>query len=108
RAAVACLGLDGWLEGLPDGLDTSLSGGTALSAGERQLVGLIRVALVDVAVLVLDEATSDLDPTIAGLVEAAVRRLAGERSVVVIAHRPGTLETADVVYRMKDGVLERV
>lgn len=107
REAVGRLGLTSWLEGLSDGLETSLAGATMLSAGERQLVGLIRVALVDAAVLVLDEATSDLDPAIAALVEAAVDRLAGERSVVVIAHRPGTLDGADVVYRMRDGALEK-
>lgn len=87
RAADA-LDLGPWLARLPDGLATSTS---TLSAGERQLVGLLRVALLDSAVLVLDEVTSDVDPGTAHLVEAAVDRLAAGRAVVVVAHRADTV-----------------
>jgi ABC-type multidrug transport system fused ATPase/permease subunit len=105
HAAAARLRLDGWLDSLPDGLDTRLGGGSPLSAGERQLVGLVRVALLDSPVLVLDEATSDLDPRIAELVEGALDGLAGDRSVLVVAHRPESLAGADAVYRLSGGRL---
>lgn len=94
-AAARRLGLGGWLESLADGLDTVADG--ELSAGERQLVGLLRVGLSEAAVLVLDEATSDLDPGSAGLVERAVDRLAAGRAVVVVAHRPETIAAFDRV-----------
>jgi ATP-binding cassette subfamily B protein len=83
---------------LPDGLDTEVrERGSRLSAGEKQLVSLARAALADPAVLVLDEATSSLDPGTEALVEAAVDRLLEGRTVVVIAHRLSTSERADVV-----------
>ena len=83
---------------LPDGLDTEVrERGSRLSAGEKQLVSLARAALADPAVLVLDEATSSLDPGTEALVEAAVERLMEGRTVVVIAHRLSTAERADRV-----------
>jgi ATP-binding cassette, subfamily B, bacterial len=88
---------------LPDGLDTEVrERGSRLSAGEKQLVSLARAALADPAVLVLDEATSSLDPGTEVLVESAVDRLLEGRTVVVIAHRLSTSERADVV-----GVVDR-
>ena len=83
---------------LPDGLDTEVrERGCRLSAGEKQLVSLARAALADPAVLVLDEATSSLDPGTEALVEGAVDRLMEGRTVVVIAHRLSTAERADRV-----------
>jgi ATP-binding cassette subfamily B protein len=83
---------------LPEGLDTEVrERGSRLSAGEKQLVSLARAALADPAVLVLDEATSSLDPGTEALVESAVDRLLEGRTVVVIAHRLSTSERADVV-----------
>jgi ATP-binding cassette subfamily B protein len=83
---------------LPEGLDTEVrERGSRLSAGEKQLVSLARAALADPAVLVLDEATSSLDPGTEALVEAAVDRLMVGRTVVVIAHRLSTAERADLV-----------
>jgi ATP-binding cassette, subfamily B, bacterial len=80
------------------GLDTEVrERGSRLSAGEKQLVSLARAALADPAVLVLDEATSSLDPGTEALVEAAVDRLLVGRTVVVIAHRLSTSERADMV-----------
>ena len=82
--------------GLPDGLDTEVrERGSRLSAGEKQLVSLARAALADPAVLVLDEATSSLDPGTELLVERALERLMEGRTVVVIAHRLSTAERAD-------------
>jgi len=83
---------------LPDGLDTEVhERGSRLSAGEKQLVSLARAALVDPAVLVLDEATSSLDPGTELLVEDAMGRLMEGRTVIVIAHRLSTAERADRV-----------
>ena len=81
---------------LPDGLDTEVrERGSRLSAGEKQLVSLARAALADPSVLVLDEATSSLDPGTELLVEDALERLMEGRTVVVIAHRLSTAERAD-------------
>ncbi len=94
-AVATQLGLDRWLAGLDAGLDALAD--SELSAGERQLVGLLRVGLSEAVVLVLDEATSDLDPVTAGLVERALDRLAADRAVVVVAHRPETIASFDRV-----------
>jgi len=91
---------------LPEGLDTPVRDrGARLSAGERQLVSLARAALVDPAVLVLDEATSSLDPGTEQAVEAALTHLMEGRTVVVIAHRLSTSERADRVGVVADGML---
>jgi ATP-binding cassette subfamily B protein len=91
---------------LPEGLDTEVrERGSRLSAGEKQLVSLARAALADPAVLVLDEATSSLDPGTEALVEAAVDRLLEGRTVVVIAHRLSTSERADMVGVVDGGEL---
>jgi ATP-binding cassette subfamily B protein len=83
---------------LPEGLDTEVrERGSRLSAGEKQLVSMARTALADPAVLVLDEATSSLDPGTEALVEQAVNHLMGGRTVVAIAHRLSTAERADLV-----------
>ena len=80
----------------PEGLDTEVrERGSRLSAGERQLVSLARAALVDPAVLVLDVATSNLDPGTEAVVERALERLMGERTVIVVAHRLSTVRRAD-------------
>jgi len=91
---------------LPDGLGTEVrERGSRLSAGEKQLVSLARAALVDPALLVLDEATSSLDPGTELLVESAMDRLMEGRTVVVIAHRLSTAERADRVGVVADGRL---
>ena len=89
--------LDRFLE-LPEGLDTEVrERGSRLSAGERQLVSLARAALVDPAVLVLDEATSNLDPGTEQAVEAALEVLMRGRTVIVVAHRLTTVQRADAI-----------
>ncbi|MFF0816037.1 ABC transporter ATP-binding protein [Rhodococcus sp. NPDC003318] len=100
------LGLRGWVDGLPDGLDTLAgSRGEALSAGERQLVALARTALVDPDLLVLDEATSGVDPATDVRVQQALTRLTKGRTTVTIAHRMITAETADTVVLFHEGRL---
>jgi ATP-binding cassette, subfamily B, bacterial len=89
---------------LPDGLQTDVqTRGLRLSAGERQLVGIARVALADPAVIVLDEATSSLDPATEAAVERALAAVAAGRTVVTIAHRLSTAERADRVVVMEHG-----
>lgn len=106
RRALTSLGLLERFEALPDGLATEVQErGSRLSAGERQLVSLARAALADPAVLVLDEATSSLDPGTEVLVERALERLVAGRSVIVIAHRLSTAERADRVGVVADGGL---
>jgi ATP-binding cassette subfamily B protein len=91
---------------LAEGFDTEVrERGSRLSAGEKQLVSLARAALADPAVLVLDEATSSLDPGTEALVEGAVDRLLEGRTVVVIAHRLSTAERADIVGVVDGGEL---
>ncbi|WP_232665732.1 ABC transporter ATP-binding protein [Pseudonocardia sp. TRM90224] len=104
EAAVDALGVRDWVDGLPDGLDTVVgSGGRRLSAGEQQLIGLVRAALTDPAVLILDEATSDIDPTLARQLEAAVEGLRADRTLVVVAHRESTIERLPRVVRLVEG-----
>ena len=105
--ALRAVGAHDRFAALPDGLDTEVrERGSRLSAGEKQLVSLARAALADPAVLVLDEATSSLDPGTEALVEAAVDRLMEGRTVVVIAHRLSTAERADLVGRHRGELVE--
>jgi ABC-type multidrug transport system fused ATPase/permease subunit len=98
------LGLGRWVDGLPDGLDTVL-GATArgLSAGEAQLVALARVFLKDPGLVVLDEASSRLDPHTEQLLEQAITKLLEGRTGIVIAHRLATVERADIVLILDRG-----
>ena len=96
--ALAVVGADERFGLLPEGFATEVrERGSRLSAGERQLVSLARAALADPAVLVLDEATSSLDPGTEAMVERAMDRLMAGRTVIVIAHRLSTAERADRV-----------
>jgi ATP-binding cassette subfamily B protein len=105
-AAVEALGLTPFFEALPKGLETEVrERGSRLSAGERQLVSLVRAALADPAVLVLDEATSNLDPGTEQAVEQAMERLMEHRTVVVVAHRLSTAARADRIAVVDDGLL---
>ncbi len=106
EAALAAVGALDRFAALPGGLDTEVhERGSRLSAGEKQLVSLARAALVDPAVLVLDEATSNLDPGTELVVEEAMARLMEGRTVVVIAHRLSTAARADRVGVVEGGRL---
>ena len=95
-AALQAIGVLERFEEFTDGLETEVrERGSRLSAGERQLVSLARAALVDPAVLVLDEATSNLDPGTEAVVEKALERLMEGRTVIVVAHRLSTVRRAD-------------
>ena len=96
--SAAELGLADWLDGLPRGLDTRVGQrGESLSAGERQLVALLRAHLADPDLLVLDEATSAVDPNLEMRIGRALERLMSGRTSVTIAHRLSTAENADEV-----------
>jgi ATP-binding cassette subfamily B protein len=104
RAAADTIGLGDWLAGLPDGVDTRVGQrGESLSAGERQLVALLRAQLADPDLLVLDEATSAVDPELETRIGRALERLMSGRTSVTIAHRLSTAEAADVVVVVDKG-----
>ena len=106
RRAMDTIGVLDHFESLPEGLDTEVrERGSRLSAGERQLVSLARAALANPAVLVLDEATSNLDPGTEAEVERAVTVLMEGRTVIVIAHRLSTAARADRVAVIDEGGL---
>ena len=107
--ALAALGLLERFAAFPEGLDTEVrERGSRLSAGERQLVSLARAALADPEILVLDEATSNLDPGTEHQVEQALERLTDHRTVFVVAHRLSTAARADRVAVVADGGLVEV
>jgi ATP-binding cassette subfamily B protein len=108
-AALQAIGIHDRFARLPEGLATEVQErGSRLSAGEKQLVSLARAALADPAVLVLDEATSSLDPGTEVVVEHAVNRLMEGRTVIVIAHRLSTAERADLVGVVAEGRLQEL
>ncbi len=102
------LELSEWFHSLPAGLDTRLeTGGRSLSAGEAQLLALARVFLRDPGLVILDEASSRLDPATEQRIERAIDRLLRGRSALIIAHRLGTVQRADSIMILEDGrVLE--
>lgn len=106
RAALDAIGALDRFEQFEEGIHTEVrERGSRLSAGERQLVSLARAALVDPAVLVLDEATSNLDPGTEVIVEHALESLMGSRTTIVVAHRLSTIRRADRIAVIDAGKL---
>jgi len=98
------LGLGAWLASLPEGLNTSLaSGGGSLSAGEAQLLAFARVFLTDPGLVILDEASSRLDPLTEHRIEAAITKLLREKTCIIIAHRLATVQRADRILILENG-----
>jgi ATP-binding cassette subfamily B protein len=98
REVLEQLGLQAWLRRLPQGLDSRLApDGAGMSAGEAQLLAFARVFLRDPGLIILDEASSRLDPATERLIEAAISRLLEGRTGIVIAHRLATIERVDQV-----------
>ena len=104
RAAVEELGLADWVDELPAGMDSPVGQrGEQLSAGERQLVALVRARLAGGDLLLLDEATSAVDPATEVRIAHALTNLTGGRTTVTIAHRLSTAEAADLVVVLDAG-----
>ncbi|WP_407699704.1 ABC transporter ATP-binding protein [Streptomyces justiciae] len=105
-SALAAVGADGWVQELPDGLDTALGdGGHRTDGSQAQQLALARVVLADPHTLILDEATALLDPTTARHTERALAAVLQGRTVIAIAHRLHTAHDADRVAVMEDGLL---
>ncbi|KUN41969.1 multidrug ABC transporter ATP-binding protein [Streptomyces longwoodensis] len=103
-AALGAVDADGWARALDDGLDTEVgSGGAALTPAQAQQIALARLVLADPHTLVLDEATSLLDPRAARHLERSLSRVLDGRTVVAIAHRLHTAHDADVIAVVEDG-----
>ena len=98
------LGLADWVYSLPDGLDTQLeSGSGGLSAGEAQLLAFTRIFLKNPGLVILDEASSRLDPATEQLIERAVDKLLADRTGLIIAHRLATVTRADDILILEGG-----
>lgn len=98
------LGLDEWLAELPNGLDTMLeAGGGGLSAGQAQLLALTRIFLVNPGLIILDEASSRLDPATEQLLERAIDKLLRNRTAIIIAHRLTTIMRANKILVLEQG-----
>jgi ATP-binding cassette, subfamily C, bacterial CydD len=109
--AARLAGADEFIRALPNGYDTPVGDGLrSLSPGERRRIGLARAFVRDAPLVILDEPTADLDPASVAVVAGAVRRLRAGRTMLVIAHRPELVRSADRVVRLIDGAaaLEQV
>ena len=104
EAAARAVGADQVIAGLPDGYDTQVGErGALLAAGERQLVAFARAWIADPALLILDEATSNLDAASESRITDALQRLRSGRTTIIIAHRLSTIAQADQVAVVEDG-----
>jgi ATP-binding cassette, subfamily B, multidrug efflux pump len=109
EAAARAVSAHHFITALPHGYDTQLgTGGGTLSGGQRQLVSFARAVLADPRILILDEATSNIDTRTEALIQTALRTLLRGRTSVVIAHRLSTIRNADVILVVESGrVVER-
>ena len=105
--AAATVGADGFIRALPQGFDTVLAErGRNLSQGQRQLLAFARVLATDPEILVLDEATASIDSETEAEIQAALKRLRADRTMVIIAHRLATIVDADQVLVLVNGTQE--
>jgi len=104
KAAARAARIDGYIEALPDGYDTVLSDdGVNISKGQRQLITIARAMLSDTSMLILDEATSNVDSRTEIKIQEAMNRLMEGRTCFVIAHRLSTIQNADLILVLRDG-----
>jgi ATP-binding cassette subfamily B protein len=107
RAAASAVGADQFIESLPAGYDTQVGErGIQLSAGQRQLVAFARALITDPRILVLDEATSNVDVHTEGRIEDGLRNLLTGRTAIVIAHRLSTIQRADRIVVLDHGRIQ--
>ena len=102
RVCCAC-GLDKFVRSLPNGFDTVLSESTSISAGQKQLLTIARALLADRRLLILDEATSNVDTRTEILIQKAMDKLMRGRTCFVIAHRLSTIVDSDLILVLRDG-----
>ena len=92
-----------FVEGLPEGLDTTIGDrGIRLSGGQRQRIGIARALYHDPEILVFDEATSALDNDTEAAVMEAINSFHGRKTMIIIAHRLNTIEKCDMIYRVEN------
>ena len=104
EAAARAAGIDSFIRGLPDGYDTLLTDeGVNISKGQKQLLTIARAMISDAPVLILDEATSNVDSMTEMRIQAAMNELMSHRTSFVIAHRLSTVRSADVIFVLRDG-----
>lgn len=104
--AIALSGLNDWVRQLPAGYDTWIGeGGIGLSGGESRRIAIARAFFRDAPLLLMDEAMTSLDPLNEQLIQASIRELQKNRTVLVIAHRPSTAKCADRILVLRDGCL---
>ncbi len=97
-----------FVRSLPEGLDTQIGErGVRLSGGQRQRIGIARALYTNPELLIFDEATSALDNETEAAIMESINSLHGRKTMVIIAHRLQTIEGCDIVYRVKDGKIER-
>ena len=102
--ALAAAQLDSFVKSLPEGAETIVGNrGIRLSGGQRQRIGIARALYHNPEVLVMDEATSALDNETERAVVAAIGKLHGDRTIIIIAHRLSTVEGCDRLYLLEDG-----
>ncbi|MFN5855456.1 MAG: ABC transporter ATP-binding protein [Pseudanabaenaceae cyanobacterium] len=105
-AAATRMNVDQFINALPEGYETQVrSRGTNLSGGQKQLLAFARAAVREPRVLVLDEATANLDVSTEALIQEALERLMAGRTAIIIAHRLSTIRTADRIFVLKHGEL---
>jgi ATP-binding cassette subfamily B protein/subfamily B ATP-binding cassette protein MsbA len=107
EAAARVVNAHGFIVDLPDGYDTVLGeGGGSLSQGQRQLLSFARAVLTDPRILILDEATSNIDTRTEAIIQTALATLLSGRTSVVIAHRLSTIRNADLILVIQSGSIE--
>ena len=106
RRAARLAGAEAFIDALPDGYDTVIGEhGFSLSGGQRQRIAIARAVIADPKVLILDDATSSVDPTKEHEIRSALGEVMDGRTTIIIAHRPATIALADRVVLLADGVV---
>ena len=106
KAASKAAKIDSFIEALPNGYDTILSdGGTNISKGQKQLLTIARAMLLNTPMLILDEATSNVDTQTEQMIQSAMLKLMDGKTCIVIAHRLSTIKNADCIVVLRDGAI---